>query len=354
MEDDYSASQRSKFRFKSKRHASDSKSSSEDREKDAGIASSTADPRRRRRHRHHHRHHRSSKRHKSAHSPQPPDDVPSIPPDVAFRESLFDALADDEGASYWESVYGQPIHTYPRPDQGGELEQMTDEEYASYVRARMWEKTHEAVIEERERRRDERERKRQDTKRSRDRGATGMGSEREAFERMIDESLQRGQERKSRKRKANIWLDIWKRYLDSWEDLNARAQANSSHSNAAGTESNSVPSKEKLRNLIFWPVESGKRKDITPDAVEAFIRHAPTPTPIDTPASDPAAEHGRPRSHPSDLLTVLKIERVRWHPDKIQHRYGALGMEDQLVKSATEVFQILDRLWVEERERMHK
>lgn len=46
----------------------------------------------------------------------PEADAPSLAPgDDAFRDSLFDALADDEGAHYWESVYSQPIHVYPRP-----------------------------------------------------------------------------------------------------------------------------------------------------------------------------------------------------------------------------------------------
>ncbi|EEQ87468.1 hypothetical protein RJZ56_004858 [Blastomyces dermatitidis] len=351
MENEYSTAQRSKFRFKSKHRASRSRSKSEtphDDGSDGTKSQSSSHPRRYRRR--HHRH-RPSKRHKSSNTPPPTyEEPPELSPDAAFRESLFDALADDEGAAYWESVYGQPIHTYARPDLGGELEQMTDEEYAAYVRARMWEKTHEAVFEERERRKKERERQRDDNRR------TQGGSERESFERMIEESLRRGQERKMKKRTADVWLDIWRRYLDTWEDLNARARAAASKAATASSSSTSKdtgPSvdkmNEKLRNLIFWPVESGKRRDITPGAVETFMRNAPIPTPADTPASG-LEQRGKLQSHPSDLLTVLKIERVRWHPDKMQHRYGALGMEDQLIKGATEVFQILDRMWVKERE----
>ncbi|PGG99660.1 hypothetical protein GX51_06215 [Blastomyces parvus] len=358
MEDEYSTAQRSKLRFKSEHRASRSRSKS-DRPDDDGSGStkpqsSSSHPRRYRRRHHHHRH-RSSKRHKSSNTSLPAYEQPrELSPNTAFRESLFDALADDEGAEYWESVYGQPIHTYPRPDLGGELEQMTDEEYATYVRRRMWEKTHEAVFEERERRKKERDRQRNQDR------PTQEGSEREAFERMIEESLRRGQERKMKKRTVDVWLGIWRRYLDSWEDLNVRARAAASTAATASSSSASShpnPSidkmNEKLRNLIFWPVESGKRRDITPAAVEAFMRNAPIPTPSDTPAPG-LEQRGKLQSHPSDLLTVLKIERVRWHPDKMQHRYGALGIEDQLIKSATEVFQILDRMWVEERERWDK
>ncbi|KAJ4304391.1 hypothetical protein N0V88_002004 [Collariella sp. IMI 366227] len=65
-------------------------------------------------------------------------------------------MADDEGAAYWESVYGQPIHVYSRPSHSshshpsnGQLERMTDDEYASYVRQKMWEKTHAGLLEAR-------------------------------------------------------------------------------------------------------------------------------------------------------------------------------------------------------------
>lgn len=85
--------------------------------------------------------------------------------------------------------------------------------------------------------------------------------------------------------------------------------------------------------MIFWPVESGKRRDVNYDSVREFMRHNPAET---------------------DLLATLKVERVRWHPDKIQHRYGRLGMDDVVMRSVTEVFQIIDRMWNEERERSGK
>lgn len=51
------------------------------------------------------------------------------------------------------------------------------------------------------------------------------------------------------------------------------------------------------------------------------------------------------------LLGLLKTERVRWHPDKIQHRYGKLGIDERVLKSVTEVFQIVDQMWSEERKK---
>lgn len=57
--------------------------------------------------------------------------------DREFVERLYDAMADDEGGDYWANYYSQPIHTYPRPK-----DDMTEEEYAAYVRRHMWEKSH--------------------------------------------------------------------------------------------------------------------------------------------------------------------------------------------------------------------
>jgi hypothetical protein len=66
--------------------------------------------------------------------------------------------------------------------------------------------------------------------------------------------------------------------------------------------------------------------------VEEFMRRAP------------GAEDG-------GLLSVLKAERVRWHPDKIQQRYGGLGVDEAVMRSVTEVFQIIDRMWSEAKEK---
>src|SRR5204862_4209150 len=97
---------------------------------------------------------------------------------------------------------------------------MSDEEYAYYVRTRMWAKTHEGLLEERERRWRNREKEKQEQEKTR-----RMEDAREAFERMVEESLQRGKDRQTEKGNANSWIDTWKRYLDSWDDLDARARA---------------------------------------------------------------------------------------------------------------------------------
>ncbi|OJK00871.1 hypothetical protein ASPACDRAFT_117419 [Aspergillus aculeatus ATCC 16872] len=267
---------------------------------------------------------RRAHRNRHPHQPTPPTPDPAstptttfdLDPDTAFRESLFDALGDDEGATYWESVYGQPIHTYAIPSvptgPSGELEQMDEEEYAAYVRSKMWERTREGMLEEQERLRAERHRKRQQEKQRQ----AGENT-RKAFDEAIEASLRRGRERKREK----AWREGWEAYLGCWGRLDGAVQVAAA---AAGDRGG----KGSFRNLVFWPVESGKRKDVSKENVEAFMRHSPQ------------AANGS-----SELLAVLKAERVRWHPDKIQQRYGVLGIEEAVLRSVTEVFQIIDHLW---------
>ncbi|OJJ47115.1 hypothetical protein ASPZODRAFT_132059 [Penicilliopsis zonata CBS 506.65] len=321
-----------KFRFKS----SKSKHRSRTNETDEGQQ-----------HRQHHRkrHHRHGsqttserKRSKRGHSPSSHERSNArLSPGAAFRESLFDALGDDEGAAYWESVYGQPIHTYDKPSvpkgPNGELEQMSDEEYATYVRARMWERTHEGMFEERERLRQEKARqKAQDQRQER------ASYEKMQFEQAIEESLKRGRER----RRLKAWKTVWEEYQRSWEALNQLT------ARSGDGQGNQMEGDQKhFRNVIFWPVESGKRRDISRAAVEEFMLHAPR--------NSSAGEKPQKRKDDSShILTTLKAERVRWHPDKIQHLYGALGIEEVIVKSVTEVFQILDQMWNEEREKQNR
>lgn len=328
--DEYRASRPGKVRLKSK-HSSSRRSHDKKRSREEDDHDGSS------RHRHHHHRHRR-RRHRKDPEPEPePEEYrsPPVSPNMAFRESLFDALADDEGADYWQAVYGQPIHTYARPDERGELEKMTDDEYAAYVRARMWEKTHQGLLEERERRRKIREAEREQAK-AYGRHTGRAETEREAFDRMVEESLKRGKERKSRKKQANTWLDIWKRYLDCWENLNMRAQEGQASTNPG----------DALRNVLVWPVESGKRKDVNIDSVRQFLSNAPVPN-----GSSGLENISSRTSRHSNMLAVLKLERVRWHPDKIRHRYGVLGVDDNIIKAATEVFQILDRIWVEEQAR---
>ncbi|KAL8918695.1 MAG: hypothetical protein Q9208_007193 [Pyrenodesmia sp. 3 TL-2023] len=286
------------FRFKRK-HAEDATTSDEPPSKHRSHSSHSSH----RSHRHRYRHH-DRRRHRSPSlSPNP-----GLDPEVAFRESLFDALADDEGAAFWEGVYGQPVHTYSPyipsassndPEQA-ELQRMTDDEYAAYVRARMWEKSHGYIIEERRRREEECIRRKQRNEEGRN------------WENGVEEALKRGEER----RRRNRWREAWKRYLREWETL--------SLSEDAGAEG--------MRERIPWPVETGSYADVDVVHVESFFKHA--------------SELGGQEKN-ADLGKILKMERVRWHPDKFVQRAGKQGLDKKTIAMVTAVFQIIDRLWSE-------
>ena len=259
-----------------------------------------------RHHRHHH--HRSKRRHASPYER-------TISPNTAFRESLFDAMADDEGAAFWEGVYGQPIHTYSphikTPE--GELEKMTDEAYVAYVRRKMWERSHEYIVEERKRRDEQRNYKRK------------RETEEKEWERGVEQALKRGEER----RRTGKWKVCWLAYERGWERLQEEQ--------AILSEKNST----SLRERISWPVESGSWEDVQPAQVERFFKHAPQPT------SDAVGD----LVPVVDLAAVLKVERVRWHPDKMQQRFRGQGvdLDEKTMKIVTAVFQVVDRMWTEAR-----
>jgi hypothetical protein len=229
----------------------------------------------------------------------------------AFRESLFDAMADDEGAVYWESVYGQPIHLYPKTKTGpdGRLEQMSDEEYAQYVRGKMWEKSHQHIMEERdayekERKRDKERKKAQKEQRA---GFDAEEQEREEIRRRVRDTLKKGEQRK----KAAEIANAWDHYIKKWEALQNHF--------ASAKEA-----KPNVRQLIPWPVASGEWKDVSKEEVDHFFENS-------------IAQKDSPS-------TLLKVERVRWHPDKMQQRFGQ-HIDAETIKSVTAVFQVVDDLW---------
>ncbi|KAK3953600.1 hypothetical protein QBC32DRAFT_338645 [Pseudoneurospora amorphoporcata] len=290
-----------------------SRDMSRDRDRDRGRnrdeEPKDAESRRKYRLRHHHRRHR---RHRSPtpqqEQPDPnfedPFAEPPLDPEAAFRESLFDAMADDEGAAYWEGVYGQPIHVYSsareRVNPEGELERMTDEEYAAFVRQRMWEKTHQGLLEERERRqkRKEEERRREDEERR--------------ITKEMERSLKRGEERRKRK----VWKDRWEEYLKAWQDLAVVA-----------TEGGKFDGKK-----IPWPVNrevvGGTIEEMDPETVRAFFVHG----------------IGLEDLGEKEFSLRLKDERVRWHPDKMQQRLGG-DVDATIMRDVTAIFQIVDKLW---------
>ncbi|RMZ81659.1 hypothetical protein DV737_g2404, partial [Chaetothyriales sp. CBS 132003] len=219
-----------------------------------------------------------------------------LDPDRAFRESLFDALGDDEGADFWQGVYGQPIHTYPntvRNEDTGDLEHMDDEEYAQFVRRKMWEKSREGVEEARAQQRQQKL-KGQEGKKAEQQHATAPSDAHNnwAFDFEIEASLRRGRRRRDDKR----WQGLWANYLQKWQDLRTLAD----NRNANGEK---APAKLVLGDQIAWPVESGKRQDLQPDKIQAFFTKA--------------------------------------------QRYGFMQIDEPTMQGITATFQVLDRMWSE-------
>jgi hypothetical protein len=295
------------------------------------------------------------KRSKRSHSPKPPSpapeaahpfprepadpDAPSLPSNtVAFQTSLFDALADDEAASYWESVYSQPIHVYSRPVEqtaSGELQDMDDETYAAYVQRKMWEKQNPEIVLERERmekkrqeEREAKERRRKEFVEARQKEAWNHASRaRDTEDGGHEDPLgtkPSGRKSKHREPDDEVYARAWAAYLSAWDILKA-ALANPS---SPSSDPPKPPSKR-----IPWPTL--QNRPATRPNIEAFMRHAPAALGDDKGSSQ---------------LQALKIERVRWHPDKVQQRFGGTVNEGTM-KVVTGVFQVVDSLVEEERKR---
>lgn len=243
-------------------------------------------------------------------------------------------MADDEGAAFWEGVYGQPIHTYsayyraagaaadddddaddPQDPDKPRLEKMTDDEYVRYVRNKMYEKTHGYIFEERAKREARKEARREAQKKAaRKQRSRKQEKSRKRWDIGVEEALRRGEERR---RRVGEWKGVWEEYLGAW--------------NGAGEV---VKGEERYADRIRWPVQSGQRRDVGREEIKKFFEHAP---------------HSGGGGGNVVLLEVLKKERVRWHPDKMQQRAGEGGLDNETTKLVTAVFQIIDRLWSEQK-----
>lgn len=287
----------------------------------------------------HRRHHKSSHRNSKRRRESPPAEegrrrhehsTEHLSTEQAFRESLFDALGDDEGATFWEGVYGQPIHQYPDTyanQETGELERMSEDEYAQYVRRKMWEKSWEGIEAAREQKKAEQEedRRRLREERARTGSRHSHGHTADVFEGEIEASLRRGRRRKEQRR----WQELWQEYLTRWTGLQAMATDR--------PLSNRHDEHFLLRHQIAWPVETGKRQDVSREEIEKFVRQGNTSQDADKETADA-------------FMIKIKTERVRWHPDKIQQRYGFMAIDEDTLQGVTAVFQVFDSIWNELRQ----
>lgn len=213
-------------------------------------------------------------------------------------------MADDEGADYWAAVYGQPVHVYSNERVGpqGELERMTEDEYAAHVRQKMWEKTHAGLLEEKARREEVRRREREEGKRQR------------RLQRDMDESLRKGEERRQKRK----WRNKWEEYERAWAGWDGRPET--------------LPWPMMMDNAADDERSGSVRGEISEDKVKPFLMQGLRLEDTD----------------PKTVAARLKEERVRWHPDKIQQRAGGT-VDERTMRDVTAVFQIVDKLWSEMR-----
>ncbi|KAK5127975.1 hypothetical protein LTR85_005092 [Meristemomyces frigidus] len=339
---------------RSKRHSDDEEKTPEPSMK-FRFKAGKEDPRKRR-HRSRHEEDRSHRKHRKQDLPTPPEeevahpfprepaDPEQPPPADSFQDSLFDALADDEGAQYWESVYSQPIHVYPRPTvetPKGELEQMSDEKYAAYVKIKMWERKHPEIVIERERAKKARKEEEEEKTRRREefvrrkeqaawehaerKGARRYGKasddeDEEKYEHHVPGEWDTAGESVKQQKRREEYKAAWARYLATWDKLKHDLLNERS---APGAEAEDAsPSKR-----IPWPVLDSK--PVMRANIEDFMRRAPADT-------------------ERTSLQLLKAERVRWHPDKVQQRFSG-KVDEGTMKLVTGVFQVVDGLFEEER-----
>ena len=260
--------------------------------------------------------------------PRPQASPPTLSSDSAFQEALFDAVADQEGAAYWEAVYGQPIHTFSpyitrstnsvaNPGKTPVIERMTDQEYTAYVRARLWERSPACLQIERQRR--SQERAKQASHEKLQQAQHHHREERRARRRTRPSFHEPDEDWRGRRRVQ------WNDYCVRWREFLSKVN----HTTASRTDLIDKPVRCD-QNQVPWPVATGRAADVAQPAVERFLRAA-------------AECSGPPSAQGERLHEILRIERVRFHPDRMTRVTG--GLSEQTMKSVTAVFVILDRLW---------
>ncbi|KIM31303.1 hypothetical protein M408DRAFT_7106 [Serendipita vermifera MAFF 305830] len=216
-----------------------------------------------------------------------------------FRAKLFDAMDDDERLDSIQARFNA-YHVPERWQDAGPSSDtnnpnvMDEDEYAEWVRRGMWERRHQAEIEEQKRQEKERE----------ERKARVKNAEKER-RRMENDARQR-----HREHEKDISKRAYDAYLSAWSLLAARGLANST-----------------LRLTdIPWPVHSSPAviTTITPQAVSAFL------------FSD-LSETDKPRKQ--RIREALLI----YHPDRFE-KWAAMIMDEGERQRAREVAGTVSRV----------
>jgi hypothetical protein len=250
------------------------------------------------------------------------DDNEEFDPDAFFREALFSSITDPAAAKHWEEVYGQPLHIYSRTQvsQTGKTVVLDDDAFVEFVKEEMWKNTSENLERQRSKAKQERE-----WRNERSKLQEKLKEYRKAKLRkqgILDEDqtmvVEEEQTDEVDQPKVNAWELAWDRYDKGWTALLVNAET--VRDNHEGRDS-----VEYAHALIPWPVLSGQFDDVTKESVEEFFQKAP-------PAN-------------VKILPLLKTDRIRWHPDKMQQQFGAKKLDGETLQHVTAVFQIIDRMY---------
>lgn len=256
------------------------------------------------------------------------DDNEQFDPDAFFREALFSSITDPAAAKHWEEVYGQPLHIYSRTQvsQAGKTIVLDDDAFIEFVKEEMWKNTSENL--ERQRSKANQERAWRNERHKLQEKLREYRKAKLRKQGMLDEDqtmvVEEEQTDEVDQPEVNAWELAWDRYDKSWTALLANAET------VRDSREDRDPV-EHARALIPWPVLSGQFDDVSKESVEEFYQKAP-PTNVKT-------------------LPLLKTDRVRWHPDKMQQQFGAQKLDGETLRHVTAVFQIIDRMYSDYRVR---
>ena len=230
------------------------------------------------------------------------------------------------------------------------MHMMDDEKYVSYVRRKMWEKSHGYIFEERARREEGRKRRKEEEERRERKRRRRREEDEEIGEDSGNDPTAQLHDPFPRKEVIREEdTKAWERYQSKWEklltttspshDANHQKKPNDRNTTSPAPDPNRPYSHtpKPIRNLIPWPTSSRTYNSLSPSAIESFFReNAPLSTASDKEIKDDGGL----------LRKVMKVERVRWHPDKMQQRLGQrLRMDEETLRGVTMVFQVVDGLY---------
>lgn len=215
----------------------------------------------------------------------------------AFREKLFDAMEIDFGQDTAYTHFNSYAHIPSRwrkrsptgldeTDGPPDPNSMSDEQYAEYIREGMWEKTHKAEAEERQKRKERAQERREKEKRLR-----------EESKRLEAEAIEKRRRKREEKDKRKL-RDTWMAYESRWLTLQ----------NAAAS-STIVP--DSLDFGFFpWPTHPPPHTidALTKDSISAFV------------LSD---LHSGDKTNKQRLRDALLL----YHPDRFESKYMAFVRE---------------------------